>query len=84
MDLDALPAAAPILVRGMGLNFFDLMIAVTVGRGGRFRTRPGAAPGQQLEYIASGRSRASSPVRGEEPHTGPRPRPRDFCLRARR
>ncbi|WP_168198663.1 FAD/NAD(P)-binding domain-containing protein [Nesterenkonia sp. NBAIMH1] len=54
VDLDALPAAAPILVRGMGLNFFDLMIAVTVGRGGRFRTRPGAAPGQQLEYIASG------------------------------
>ncbi|WP_170228418.1 FAD/NAD(P)-binding protein [Nesterenkonia populi] len=54
VDLVALPAGENVLVRGMGLNFFDLMIAVTVGRGGSFQEVRGAAPGQRLRYVPSG------------------------------
>ncbi|WP_246021362.1 FAD/NAD(P)-binding protein [Arthrobacter echini] len=46
-----LPAAEPVLVRGLGLNFFDAMITLTEGRGGRFS--PGT--GTRLKYEASGR-----------------------------
>lgn len=42
-----------VLVRGLGLNFFDVMIALTVGRGGEFRPVNGG-PGRTLEYWASG------------------------------
>ncbi|MFD6418249.1 FAD/NAD(P)-binding protein [Streptomyces sp. NPDC060194] len=34
-DLSALPAGEPVLVRGLGLAFVDLMILLTEGRGGR-------------------------------------------------
>ncbi|MFE9825382.1 FAD/NAD(P)-binding protein [Streptomyces sp. NPDC005791] len=34
-DLTALPAGAPVLVRGFGLAFIDLMVLLTEGRGGR-------------------------------------------------
>lgn len=47
-----------VLVRGLGLNFFDLMIQVTAGRGGQFRLNPDPAPGQRYTYVAS----------GDEPH----------------
>ncbi len=49
VDWDAVPAGEPVLVRGMGLNFFDAMGQLTEGRGGTF-TRDGA----QLEYQPSG------------------------------
>ncbi|WP_300342907.1 FAD/NAD(P)-binding protein [Nesterenkonia sp.] len=72
VDLSAFPAGAPVLIRGMGLNFFDLMIQLTVGRGGRFRHRPGADPGHRLEYIPSGQepvlvagSRRGTPYRAK-------------------
>lgn len=72
VDLDALPAGESVLIRGMGLNFFDLMIALTQGRGGRFEQAPDAAPGQQLRYIPSGRephlvagSRRGTPYRAK-------------------
>lgn len=42
-----------VLVRGLGLNFFDVMIALTVGRGGEFRQVNGG-PGRALEYWPSG------------------------------
>lgn len=42
-----------MLVRGLGLNFFDVMIALTVGRGGEFRQVNGG-PGRELEYWPSG------------------------------
>ncbi|MEU2063409.1 FAD/NAD(P)-binding protein [Streptomyces sp. NPDC013455] len=35
-DLSALPPGAPVLVRGFGLAFVDLMVLLTEGRGGRY------------------------------------------------
>ncbi|MFE1437555.1 FAD/NAD(P)-binding protein [Streptomyces sp. NPDC058739] len=35
-DLSALPAGEPVLVRGFGLAFVDLMVLLTEGRGGRY------------------------------------------------
>lgn len=54
VDLSTVPAGESVLVRGMGLNFFDLMIACTEGRGGEFRTVSGAPAGRRLEYCPSG------------------------------
>jgi uncharacterized NAD(P)/FAD-binding protein YdhS len=41
VDLSAIPAGTPVLLRGLGLNFFDYMALLTVGRGGRFENREG-------------------------------------------
>ncbi|WP_044363943.1 FAD/NAD(P)-binding protein [Streptomyces natalensis] len=49
-DLAALPPGQPVLLRGLGLNFFDHMALLTTGRGGRFVR--GADGG--LAYRASG------------------------------
>lgn len=54
VNYDAFPAGHNVLVRGMGLNFFDFLIQVTAGRGGEFRGNPEAAPGHRYEYIACG------------------------------
>lgn len=43
----------PVLLRGLGLNFFDHMALLTVGRGGRFE-RTGST-GDRLRYLPSGR-----------------------------
>ncbi len=37
-DLSALAPGEPVLVRGLGLAFVDLMVLVTEGRGGRYTT----------------------------------------------
>ncbi len=58
VDYHALPAGENVLVRGMGLNFFDLMIQASVGRGGVFHEHPDRSAGQRLEYLAT----------GDEPH----------------
>ncbi|MCX2182601.1 FAD/NAD(P)-binding protein [Streptomyces sp. SKN60] len=50
-DLSALPAGAPVLVRGLGLAFVDLMVLLTEGRGGRYEEGPGG----RLVYVPSGR-----------------------------
>ncbi|MFS8203877.1 FAD/NAD(P)-binding protein [Streptomyces sp. CWNU-52B] len=50
-DLSALEPGAPVLVRGFGLAFVDLMVLLTEGRGGRYETD---ADGE-LAYRASGR-----------------------------
>lgn len=72
-DLDPalFPAGQTVLVRGMGLNFFDLMAAVTEGRGGRFEPT-GQGPGRCLRYVASGQepvlvagSRRGTPYRAK-------------------
>ncbi len=47
---DTLPANETVLLRGLGLNFFDAMIALTQGRGGRFSN----GTGTRLEYEPSG------------------------------
>ncbi|BCL17366.1 FAD/NAD(P)-binding protein [Micromonospora sagamiensis] len=50
-DLSVLRPGEPVLVRGLGLTFLDLMLLVTEGRGGEFRTdRSG-----RLRYQATGR-----------------------------
>ena len=48
--LDAIPPGAPLLVRGLGMNFFDHMSLLTTGRGGRFDH-----DGERLRYRPSGR-----------------------------
>ena len=71
VDFSRLPEAEPVLVRGLGLNFFDLMVQVTEGRGGQFLPT-GQAPGQALRYEPSGRepqllaaSRRGTPYRAK-------------------
>ncbi|MEU6230270.1 FAD/NAD(P)-binding protein [Streptomyces sp. NPDC047042] len=50
-DLSALRAGEPVLVRGFGLAFVDLMVLLTEGRGGRYE---GDAE-EELTYVPSGR-----------------------------
>ncbi|MER5948056.1 FAD/NAD(P)-binding protein [Streptomyces sp. NPDC001904] len=45
-----LPAGEPVLLRGLGLNFFDYMALLTEGRGGRYHRE-----GDRLSYEPSGR-----------------------------
>ena len=68
VDWSRVPAVKPVLVRGMGLNFFDAMGQLTEGRGGQF------LPGEngRLSYLPSGRepliiaaSRRGTPYRAK-------------------
>ncbi|MER6790070.1 FAD/NAD(P)-binding protein [Streptomyces sp. NPDC000658] len=81
LDLSAVLPGQAVLMRGLGLNFFDGMALLTLGRGGRFVRRSG-----RLVYLPSGReprihagSRRGVPhhARGENekgPHGRHRPR----------
>jgi hypothetical protein len=67
VDWGAIPAGEPVLVRGMGLNFFDAMGQLTEGRGGKF-----IDAGTRLEYQPSGQepliiaaSRRGTPYRAK-------------------
>ncbi|MGQ0840039.1 FAD/NAD(P)-binding protein [Actinokineospora sp.] len=51
VDLDFLAPDEPVILRGLGLNFFDHMAMLTLGRGGRFQR---GADGR-LTYRRSGR-----------------------------
>lgn len=71
VDWGIYPAGEPVLVRGLGLNFFDAMTAMTVGRGGCF-VSTGKGPGHALEYRGTGRepllhaaSRRGAPYRAK-------------------
>lgn len=71
VDWEQLPAGETVLVRGMGLNFFDVVGQLTEGRGGRFEPT-GEAPGKALAYVPSGRepvivggSRRGTPYRAK-------------------
>ncbi len=68
VDWSRVPAAQPVLVRGMGLNFFDVMGQLTEGRGGTFQ----AGDDGGLSYRPSGRepliiaaSRRGTPYRAK-------------------
>ncbi|MGW1888895.1 FAD/NAD(P)-binding protein [Streptomyces sp. NPDC002004] len=50
LDLSPLAPGEPVLLRGLGLNFFDHMALLTVGRGGRF-----VRSDDRLRYVPSGR-----------------------------
>ncbi|TLM87245.1 FAD/NAD(P)-binding domain-containing protein [Pseudarthrobacter sp. NamE5] len=67
VDWSAIPAGEPVLVRGMGLNFFDTMVQLTEGRGGKF-----VSSGGRLDYEPSGQepliiaaSRRGTPYRAK-------------------
>jgi hypothetical protein len=67
VDWAAIPAGEPVLVRGMGLNFFDAMGQLTEGRGGKF-----VSNGGKLHYEPSGQepliiaaSRRGTPYRAK-------------------
>ncbi|MEZ3181826.1 FAD/NAD(P)-binding protein [Streptomyces pimonensis] len=50
LDLTGIRPGQNVLVRGLGLNFFDHMALFTLGRGGRFERTPGGG----LRYHPSG------------------------------
>ncbi|MDH6215362.1 FAD/NAD(P)-binding protein [Streptomyces pseudovenezuelae] len=50
VDLSAVPPGEPVLLRGLGLNFFDHTALLTTGRGGRF-----VSGRRGLRYVPSGR-----------------------------
>ncbi|MGY0023689.1 FAD/NAD(P)-binding protein [Streptomyces sp. YJ-C3] len=50
LDLSSVQPGESVLLRGLGLNFFDHMALLTEGRGGRYA----AAPGGGLRYLPSG------------------------------
>ncbi|WP_125616082.1 FAD/NAD(P)-binding protein [Specibacter cremeus] len=71
VDWAAVPAGETVLVRGMGLNFFDVVGQLTEARGGRFEAT-GGRPGESLAYVPSGReplivaaSRRGAPYRAK-------------------
>ncbi|MFE8886328.1 FAD/NAD(P)-binding protein [Pseudarthrobacter enclensis] len=70
VDWAQIPAGEPVLVRGMGLNFFDTMVQLTEGRSGKF-VETGGLNGR-LEYEPSGQepliiaaSRRGTPYRAK-------------------
>lgn len=50
VDLSGIEPGEPVLLRGLGLNFFDHLTLLTAGRGGEFRRS-----GTGLRYVPSGR-----------------------------
>ncbi|KAI0838455.1 FAD-NAD(P)-binding-domain-containing protein [Hypoxylon sp. FL0890] len=50
LDLSSIAPGEPILLRGLGLNFFDYMALLTTGRGGHFTRTP-----EGLRYHPSGK-----------------------------
>src|SRR5207237_8635476 len=54
VPLDAIPAGESVILRGLGLNFFDYMALFTIGRGGRFVRESENSPAT-LTYLPSGR-----------------------------
>jgi hypothetical protein len=74
VDWSRIPAVKPVLVRGMGLNFFDMIGQLTEGRGGAFLPVAGSA---ELRYLPSGRepliiaaSRRGTPYRAKAALSG--------------
>ncbi|WNI25602.1 FAD/NAD(P)-binding protein [Streptomyces sp. ITFR-16] len=55
-DLSALPAGEPVVVRGFGLAFIDLMVLLTEGRGGRYENGAYVPSGREpVLYVGSRR-----------------------------
>lgn len=54
VPLEAIPAGDPVILRGLGLNFFDYMALFTIGRGGTF-VRGSGTNSDTLTYLPSGR-----------------------------
>lgn len=71
-DLQQVGAGANLLVRGMGLSFFDAFSLLTEGRGGRFVPSRQASAGEESRRAAAARPSAPGLLRylpsGREPH----------------
>lgn len=83
---EAVPAGEPVIVRGLGMGFFDAAALLTVERGGRFVEDPAAAGG--LRYEPSGRepilhvtSRRGVPFRSKSLYRSLPPRAAQRTLR---
>ncbi|ELP62451.1 hypothetical protein STRTUCAR8_03405 [Streptomyces turgidiscabies Car8] len=55
VDLSRLAPGEPVLLRGLGLNFFDHLTLLTTGRGGRFVRDASNSGAGGLRYLPSGR-----------------------------
>lgn len=51
VELDGITENNTVIVRGLGLNFFDLMVRLTYGVGGKFEPKENG----ELSYISSGK-----------------------------
>jgi len=54
-NFDAIPADQHVLVRGLGLSFIDIVVRLTLDRGGQQTFDPAAPTGFRSTYIPSGR-----------------------------
>ncbi|HEV7650907.1 MAG TPA: FAD/NAD(P)-binding protein [Actinophytocola sp.] len=69
MPLDKIAAGTPVGVIGLGLSFYDVMAALTIGRGGKFDTTAGGGlrylpSGDEPVIVAGSRSGMPVPARG--------------------
>ena len=69
VDLSTIPAGSVVALRGLGLNFFDHMALLTLGRGGNFERRAGRLvyqpSGQEPHLYAGSRRGVPYHARGE-------------------
>ncbi|WP_051717428.1 FAD/NAD(P)-binding protein [Streptomyces megasporus] len=76
LDADTIPPGTAVGILGMGLSFYDVMVALTLGRGGAFTTLPDGTmryepSGREPRIVAGSRSGLPIPARGKnqkEPH----------------
>lgn len=66
---DTIPAGGTVGIRGLGLSFYDVMLSLTVGRGGEFDTGEDGelvyrASGREPRIVAGSRSGLPIPARG--------------------
>ena len=69
MPLDDIPPGTPVGVLGLGLSFYDVLAALTLGRGGRFTERGDGRlryhpSGREPVIVAGSRSGMPLPARG--------------------
>lgn len=65
VDLSVIEPGEAVLLRGLGLNFFDYMALLTVGRGGAFRDGVYVPSGREPVMYASSRRGVPYHARGE-------------------
>ena len=75
MPLDQIPPGGRVGVLGMGLTFYDVVAALTLGRGGRFAEAPGGllryeSSGDEPYLVAGSRSGFPQPGRGRNQKPG--------------
>uniref|UniRef100_UPI003510E622 FAD/NAD(P)-binding protein n=1 Tax=Streptomyces calvus TaxID=67282 RepID=UPI003510E622 len=74
MPLDGIPATATVGIVGIGLSFYDIMYALTVGRGGTFVEGPDGKvryepSGDEPRMLVGSRSGMPLPARGRNQKT---------------